>query len=573
MTTVPLTPPTSSISGYAIDAGVFARPILKVVAPIAVFAAYAFVTALIFWPWIVHPHWALIGPPEDNINDFWNTWYVAVAHDPAHFYSTKLLRFPEGASLIYQSFAYPQLLAVEALSHIFGTDLPTLVALQNFTLLASFPLAGLGAFYLVRHFARSTVGALLGGFVFAFNPSHIAHALHHAGVSSIEFLPIFALVYLLALERRSIVWLLAASVCYALSALSCWYYLFYGAYFMCFQILWQRIRVHAWPRGWSLLAPIVCGLCAAAMVSPFIVPMILASGSSVYDGGGNDFVADLAGYLAFPPEHFLSGLTRGLYAHFSGYAWEATTYLGLVNIAALVWWFLRTRSAHNPVPRYVILGMSMFSILAMGEWLHVAGISTVLPLPDAVLDKLPFFANIRSPSRAIVFVYLFMAIGIGCAAQVALRGDGIARRLGVGVAGLLILLDFYPAHLTAAPLVCSRGLGAIEADPERGFGVFNLPISYADEDTYMLDQICDHRPLIDGMISREAGQSLIDRLALTDLGRQRVQLARAHVKYLVIHRPHDGLYAWNKFLPPIAEFLRTYRQVYSGPDLIVLRVY
>jgi len=121
--------------------------------------------------------------------------------------------------------------------------------------LASFPLAGVGAFYLVRHLVHSTVGGLIGGFVFAFNPSHVAHALHHAGVSSIEFLPFFVLAYLLALERRSVVWLGTAVAFYALSALSCWYYLFYCAYFVGFHLLYQRVRDHGWPRGWNLAAP------------------------------------------------------------------------------------------------------------------------------------------------------------------------------------------------------------------------------------------------------------------------------------------------------------------------------
>jgi hypothetical protein len=89
----------------------------------------------------------------------------------------------------------------------------------------------------------------------------------------------------------------------------------------------------------------------------------------------------------------------------------------------------------------------------------------------------------------------------------------------------------------------------------------------------MLDQICDHRPLIDGMISRETGATLVDRLALTDLHRQQVQLRDAHVKYVVIHRPRNGLYSWNAWLPPVSAYFRTYRKVYDGADMIVLRTY
>jgi len=538
-----------------------------------VFLLFSLVTIFFFWPVIAHLGSALIGPPEDNLNDFWDTWYLLVAHDPAHFFHTTLLRFPDGTSLIYQSFAWPQLLAVFVFSRIFGTDIHTLAALQNLTILASFPLAGAGAFYLVRHFVRSTAGALIGGFVYAFNPSHVAHAMHHAGVSSIEFVPFFVLAYLLALERRSNAWLGAAAVFYALGALSCWYYLFYGLYFIGFQLLYQRVRDRTWPRGWALKAPLRCLLWTVVLLSPLLVPMVFASGAAVYDGGGNTFVADLLGYVTFPPEHLLSALGSGLYHRFTGYPWEATVYLGLINIAVLTWVCLRTGLARASLGFYVVFGMIFFSVLASGELFHLAGFVTPVFLPDAVLDRLPFFANVRSPSRIIVFTYLFLAIGIGFAMATALKERAQIWRIGAAAAAMLIVLDFYPAHLSATPMTCSRGLAVLKADPEYGFGVFNLPIGYADEDTYMFDQICDGRPLIDGMISRQTGQTLIDRLSLTNLERQRKQLRDAHVKYVVIHRPRDGLYAWNAFLPPMLRFLRTYRQVYSDPNLIVLRVY
>lgn len=193
---------------------------------VAVLGFFTVLTVVLLWPCVAHYRTALIGPPEDNMQDFWNTWYAAVAHTPGQFFSTNLLRFPEGTSLVYQSFAYPQVFAVVALSRVVGTDAGTLIALQNLTLLASFPLAALGAFYLVRHLVGSTAGGLLGGFVFAFNPSHVAHTLHHAHVSSIEFLPFFVLCYLLALERRTYAWLAGAAIFMALRAFppcaACW---------------------------------------------------------------------------------------------------------------------------------------------------------------------------------------------------------------------------------------------------------------------------------------------------------------------------------------------------------------
>src|SRR5262249_52619243 len=207
-----------------------------------------------------------------------------------------MIRFPEGTPLYYHSFAYPKVFAIALLSKVTGTELPSLLFLQNISLLISFPLAGVGAFYLVRHFTKNTAGALAGGFVFAFNPSHVAHVMHHAGISSIEFIPFFVLSYLLTLERKSILCFLSAIVFYVLSTLSCWYYLFYIAYFIGFHTVYIAIRDRALPRGWNLLTPIACLAGIVMVLSPLLIPMVreAAGSTSVYREDVSDtYVADV----------------------------------------------------------------------------------------------------------------------------------------------------------------------------------------------------------------------------------------------------------------------------------------
>jgi hypothetical protein len=293
----------------------------------------------------------------------------------------------------------------------------------------------------------------------------------------------------------------------------------------------------------------------------------------MYNPGGNFFVADLLGYIAFPPEHLLSGLSRGLDARFTGRPWESTVYLGVANLSVLGWMCLRTGLARASLTFYAVFGMLIFAVLACGESLHVAGIATILPLPDVALDRLPFFANVRTPSRAIVFVYLFLSIGIGFAAATVLRRKTPGSRTGLAVIAALIAVDFYPANLMATPVDCPQGLAALTEDHEPGFGVLNLPFGYAEGDSYMFEQLCHGRPIVDGITSREMGETLLNRLSVTDLSRQREQLAHAHVKYVLLHRPRNGLYVWNKEIASVAQFRQTYRTVYDGPDLTVLRVY
>lgn len=551
----------------------FAKPL---VAFLGLFALFAAMTAILFWEWIPHLHSALIGPPEDNMQDFWNTWYGSVASKPDEFFFTKMIRFPEGTPLYYHSFAYPKVFAITLLSKVTGTDLPSLLFLQNISLLISFPLAGVGAFYLVRHFTQNEAGALAGGFVFAFNPSHVAHVMHHAHVSSIEFIPFFVLSYLVAIERKSIIYLGLAIAFYALSALSCWYYLFYIAYFIVFHTVLTVIRDRALPSKWRLLTPIACLAGVVVVLSPLLAPMVKAAmgPTSVYGDGTDKYVADVSSYIVFPPTHLLGGLTRNFYRQVTGNPWESTVYIGLTNLVVMAWLCLFAKKRDSRLLSYVLSGMAVFCVFASGASLHVLGERTI-PMPDALLSELPFFANVRTPSRAIVFVYLFLAIGIGHAVSLVWQHrHRLPVRWALGAMAALMVLDFYPFHLDITPVSCAPGLALIRDDPERGFGILNLPGGGNTEgNAYMLQQVCHGRPIAQGQTSRELAVTLRDRLETQNPVDQRRQLTAAKIKYVVISPPMERLFKWRPIDGQQVDYSRTYPIVYSGPDLTVLRVY
>lgn len=556
---------------------------------LGIFALYAIVTWFMFLQWTPILGSALIGPPGDNQQDFWNTWYTSVGADLYNFFFTNLIRFPEGTSLYYHSFAYPKVFAIALLSKVVGADLNSLILLQNLSLLASFPLAAVGTFYLVRHLTGNTVGALIGGFIFAFNPSHIVHTGGNAHVSSIEFIPFFCLCYIMALERKNILWLGSAIIFYVLSALSCWYYLFYIAYFIGFHSIYVSLRDRALPKSWQLLSPVACLIGIVVALSPILVAMVqlAVSGVSVYESGTDEYVADIFAYPAFPPFHLLQSLTKGIYSRLSGNFGTATVYLGLINIVVLGWLCFRARHKDHQLLAYVLCGMAVFCILASGDSLHVLGHRTI-PMPGAILSDLPFFKNVRTPSRAIVFVYLFLAIGIGHAVALALQPlDRASVRWGIAVVAVLMVLDFYPYRLAVTPVSCSPGFSIIRDDPQRGFGILDLPRGEPqamEGNFYMLYQAaCHSRPIAGGITSRDVAVSLIDRLETQDMEAQRQQLADAKIKYIIIHEPTNparlrfgwlrNLFQWRPADGHPDEYLRTYPTAYKSVDLTILQVY
>jgi hypothetical protein len=548
---------------------------------VGIFSLFAAVTVVLFWQCIPHLHAALLGPPEDNMQDFWNTWYAAVSAN-SNFFVTNLIRFPEGTPLYYHSFAYPKVFAIAFLWKVFGgADAVSLVLMQNLGLLISFPLAGTGAFYLVRHFTGSNAGALLGGFVFAFNPSHIQHAMHHAGVSSIEFIPFFILFYLLAIERKNLLCILGAIAFYVLSALSCWYYLFYLTYFMAFHVIYLAVRDRALPSGWQLFASVAILAGAFAMLAPILLPMVSTAlgGAPLHIEGSDNYVADLFAYFAFPSYHAVGPLADGIYARLTGNEWEATVYLGLVNIAVLAWLCFAAPEKNKQLVLYVLCGMAVFCTLAAGDSLHVLGTRTV-PMPNTVLSQVPFFSNVRTPSRVIVLVYIFLAIGVGHALGLAMKHrPGRVARSGVGALALLVVLDFAPVRqLAVTPIACSPGLAIVRDDPEKGFAVLDLPSrGYNEGNFYMMQQaVCHGRPILHGNTSRNVVQSLRDLLESSDFEALRRRLVDAKVKYIVLHSRREALdmkFAWAPQDGARSQYLRTFPIVYDSPEVTILRVY
>ena len=62
------------------------HPVESLATLLGVLLLFTLVTTIFFWHWVQYLNSALIGPPEGNMQDFWNTWYTAVARNPDHFF-------------------------------------------------------------------------------------------------------------------------------------------------------------------------------------------------------------------------------------------------------------------------------------------------------------------------------------------------------------------------------------------------------------------------------------------------------------------------------------------------------
>jgi hypothetical protein len=543
-------------------------------------AVYLVCMVPLLWAFSPQLTTSLIGAPGDNLQDFWNTWYSQKVLDtnPRAFFHTRIIKYPEGVSLYYHSFAYSDLLVIFTIRKLFSlpADVRTLAGLHNGVLLSTFYFSALGAFYLARRFTRNTISALLAGFVFGFSPFHVAHLLEHMHVATIQFIPFFLLCFFRTLDTGRPLHLAGSISFYFLSAISSWYYLFSIAYFLLFYYSYQAIahRRLVLPRPlWTIL-----GIFTAVflLLSPLLIPMISQGwkNPNVYAPGSDDYGADALGYFVFDPYHLLAAAGRTLFSHLTGNPTEMTVYLGVFNIGLFVWaYFNRNRFEIRDI-HFLACGILVFMMLASGPFLHVYG-HRVLPLPTLLFESFPFFKNLRGASRAVVFVYLLLGIGAGLAVDAIIQACRPHRRamaVSLALLCMLVFLDFYPMRLARTELAASPAYAVLARDQDTDFGILDLPRGYLQGNAYMMYQTFHERPIVVAALSRKVSRTLSDTLETADLEAQKRQLTANKVKYIFIHQDWISTIDTEDRVN-IAAYGKTYPAVYFDEGCIVLRVY
>jgi len=542
---------------------------------------YIVCIVIFFYPCLPSLATHLLGPPADNMQDLWNLWYsqIALNNDPFTFFKTNLIFYPEGASLTHHTLSYSNLFIAFVLLKIVpvAQSINTLVVMQNMMLLMSYYFAAVGCFYLARHYTHDNLSSVLAGFIFAFNPSHFAQSLHSLGVSTIQYLPFFVLFFVRFMENRKWKEFVGVVVFLTLSALSHWYYLVYCMYFLLFYYLFQITRTRMLLFK-EVVKPVTMILLATfILLSPLIVPMLSVSlgNKNTELPGHNFYVADLLSFIVFHPYHLLSNLSLKVNMQFSGNPWEMTAYLGMVNIGLVFWWLIN-KQKKTPINglSYQLYGMLFFMLFAGGAFLHILGNATFIPLPTLVTQFIPLFKNVRTPTRAIVFSYLFLSIIVAIITTKYMTI--INRKKGIGffsILSLFIFIDYYPTGHDVTKVEAPNAYNVIFQDPDASvFGILDLPYGYEQRNRYMMYQLFHGKPLVTASISRKLNPTLLDRLDIHNLSVQEKQLLASKVKYLIIHRKFNDEVSQDERLV-IENYEKMYHVVYSDDSETVMKIY
>jgi len=542
---------------------------------------YLVLTAAYFYPSLLTLDSHLIGPAEDNMPFYWNFWHVYhnVWHGTDNLAFTRYIFYPEGGLTYYHSWSFYNL----ALSIPLRTLLDP-VTLYNVIILHTFPFAGIGAFLFVRYLVGDSLLAFVGGFVFAFSSFHFAHAQHHVNISSIQFIPFFALYFMKAIRTRSNVSIAMASVFLVLNALCDWNFLIFSLFFVFLAYVYLAVTRRQIVLREALWTVTTITGSAILLLLPILWPMLavkfrLMAGADVADWGTtfdvfgfNVYVADATGFIVPNHYHWLSqlGFLQQLHALYTGNEWERAVYLGLPAVAICV---MAGRRFLPNAAKYILAALP-FLILSLGSAPHVFGQDLPIFLPYRVIQEVPFLSEARVPARAIVYVYLFWGVIVALALRQLLARLTAPRGRSLLAAGLfaLLVIDNYSVRLDSTPVSPPAWVSAVEPAGEQ-FGLLNLPLDAADrffhKKVYMLEQTFHGIPIVQGILARKLNDSLQDRLEGQGIERLSEELIQHRVKYIVMHKnflPDDGSVDVN-------EYARTFQLTFEDSETVVLRVF
>jgi hypothetical protein len=210
----------------------------------------------------------------------------------------------------------------------------------------------------------------------------------------------------------------------------------------------------------------------------------------------------------------------------------------------------------------------LFGLLALGPFIHIAGVNTYVPGPWAFLRYVPILGLTRSPSRLSVVLMLGIAILFATALVALTRRYPAKRRLIITTVGALLLFELLPAPRPIYSATIPRIYEHVKDAPGDS-RLMELPVGVRDGTSSVGNftarsqffQTFHEKPLVGGYLSRVArkridamrSNAMIDALIILSEGgdipeetkARLIELGpvwteRSNIGFVVIDRPRTS---------------------------------
>jgi hypothetical protein len=319
------------------------------------------------------------------------------------------------------------------------------------------------AWYLFLHrwLARNRLSAAIGGLFCGFAPGFVSHANAHLNWTAGWIAPV-VLWWLLRLRekgrwlRHGVLLGLLLGVSFSIAAEGLFFTALAGGVFL---IAWSLTRT-TWPEARAALPTVLAGLGVTAVVAGALLayPLYMHfAGPQTFKGTGfnqKHYAEDLGSFFSFSPRSLAA--KAGFGSDLAPNPTEATSFFGLplmiLVVVSLVMLYRRADRGRRATLRALAVVGAVFMIMSMGPRLHFFGDETDIPLPYALLQRLPLF-DAALPLRFALVLVGVIGIVLALAADTLLDRDVLPHpaQTAFATAFAVALIPVFPLPLLYGP--------------------------------------------------------------------------------------------------------------------------
>ena len=397
--------------------------------PESTFVALLLVVLAVILTWPVAAH---LDSTAANLGDpLLTTWILAwdlhaLATAPLRLFDTNMFH-PHRWTLAYTE----HLLGLVPLVGAIRLTGAGILLAHNLVWLATFPLVGLAQFWLVRHLTGHAGAATVAAVLYAFSHFRFGQ-LSHVQILSHQWLPLM-LLGLHRAARSNGRWRdvgLAAGA-FMLQALSSGYQAFFGAIAGALFVTWLALPATRPPLGRLIARGALFGALVALLLLAAFLPYRFVRDEIGLTRSLKEvehYVARPTSYLAAPAENRWLGDATARFRDREAVLFPGLVVLALALPGAVLAWRQRPTAAGPEAtrgrrwPAALDVGLSMFALTTVANWLFIGGFSVRLGL-------------LRLSQRNFGWPFLVLAVALAIRRVVQggpapLRGLGWLRRLG-----------------------------------------------------------------------------------------------------------------------------------------------